>query len=68
MSSSKNHAKRSHRSETRKSAAYRSSATRNWYRQSVTATRRSIFSRLFTTRKTPAGKQNTKQANTDNNI
>lgn len=67
MSSSRNHAKRSHRSEKNKVSAFRSASTRNWVKQSATRTRRSIFARLFS-RKAPERQQNHKQTNTNNNI
>ena len=66
MSSTTNHAKRAHRSESRKRSALRSTSARSWYRQDMSRTRRSIFSRLFN-RKTPE-QQNRKHTNTNDNI
>lgn len=71
MSSSRNHAKRSHRSEQRKGSAFRAASARSYYKQSTTAVRRSIFSRIsrFFTRKPPAVKQpTTKQTTNNDNI
>ena len=47
MSSAANHRKRSHRSETRKSGAYNTSARRALYREAREQRNRNIFGRIW---------------------